>query len=668
MAFWQWVAAADRRDAFSPPLWRKVIAASASAQLPLLFFLPPPLGAVVVSAFSVKGAALYFARPRWAVYLLAPLFLSGLLILSVRYPIDGATDSFVGLLAVATAGKLLETRNVRDIRILFLLSLCLLLSVLVYTQSIAMFAWLLVSLATNLYVLGALTQRNSRIRTLGRWQEVVKILAIALPFAVVLFLFFPRIEPLWGLPRANGEAVTGLPEAMSLGDITELVRSDAVAFRVRFDTAQVPARHLLYWRGPVLWHFDGEKWRQRESDFSAAREALTYEQGSEIGYTLISVKTASKWLTPLDIPVATVKEAQVGAAWQIRLPKEKKGADRYPLVSATRYHLSAQALSRPDRRDALRLPADLALSRTRALAARLYRAGGETAAGFAKAFLRHVHENEYVYSLTPMPGAGDVENFLFEQKIGFCEHFANAMAVSARSIGIPARIVIGYQGGAYNPISGDWVVREENAHAWVELWQRGKGWTRFDPTAAVAPSRIRDAGLGGGLLGASAKNRAFAARLAEKIAAFAWLRDAVDATESFWQNWVIDLNSKRQLGLLVSLGLGDWLPWQLLAGVFVIFAGFLALYYGLRRRRNDRRDALEKRAENLLEKLRKRGFRRLPGEPFGSFLLRVGKSARAGDPASWELAARAYWMARYYDSKMIRTAEKRLARLGKELG
>ena len=661
------MAAADRQEAFPPALWWKVIVASASAQLPLLFFLPLALAAVVLAALAVKSAALFFGRPRRAVYFLAPLFLTGVLVLWLHYPTQGVSNSFIGLLAVATAGKLLESRNSRDMRLLFLLALCLLLAVLIHAQSIAVFVFLLVSLAANLYALVALTQRNSRIRTLGRWQDVAKLLGLALPFAVVLFVFFPRIDPLWGLPRANPRAVTGLPDVMSLGDISELVRSDAVAFRVRFTADHAPESHLLYWRGPVLWSFDGGAWQQRESDFSARQETLSYVRGSEIRYTLIPVKPGAKWLTPLDLPIEMAQKARVGAAWQIRLPEEKKGAERYPFVSATRYHLSAQALSRADRRDGLQLPADLALPRTHALAARLYLEGGGNGAGFAAAFLRHVRDNDYFYSLAPLPGAGNVETFLFERKIGFCEHFANAMAVSARSVGIPARIVIGYQGGARNPISGDWVVREENAHAWVELWLRGRGWTRFDPTAAVAPERIRAAGLDGGLLGASGKNRALGARLAEKIGALAWLRDAVDATQSFWQNWVIDLNAKRQLSLFAYLGLGGWLPWQIVGGVFVMFSGCSALWYLLRRRKNDRRDALEKRAQRLLGKLRKRGIRRLPGEPFGSFLGRVGRHPKAGDPECWAHAARAYRMARYYDPALTKTAEKLIARLDRAL-
>lgn len=661
------IAAAERREVFPQALWWKVIAASVSAQVPLLFFLPLPLGAIVAAALLVKIAALFFKRPRWAIYLLAPLFLSGLVTLYLYYPTQGANHSFIGLLAVATAGKLLETRNSRDMRILFLLALSLFLAVLIHAQSIAVFSFLLVSLALNLYALGALTQRNSRIRTLGRWQEVVKLLSLALPFAIVLFVFFPRIDPLWGLPRSNPQAVTGLPDAMSLGDISELVRSDAVAFRVRFAAEQIPASQLLYWRGPVLWSFDGRKWQQRPSDFSAPRETLTYIRDSEIHYTLIPVKPGNKWLTPLELPVALVQKARIGSAWQIRLPEQKKGADRYTLVSATGYRLNAAALSLTDRHDALQLPDDLALPRTRALAERLYREAGENAAGFAEAFLRYVRDNKYYYSLAPLPGAGNVETFLFEQKIGFCEHFANAMTVAARSVGIPARIVIGYQGGAYNPISGDWVVREENAHAWVELWLRERGWTRFDPTAAVAPSRIRDAGLDGALLGASGENRALGSRLAEKIGALAWFRDAVDATQSFWQNWVIDLNDKRQASLFSLLGLGHWLPWQLVGGVFVIFAGFSILWYFLRHRKHDRRDALEKSAQRLLGKLRKRGVQRLPGEPFGSFLSRIGKQPEAADPERWAYAAKAYRMARYYDPAMAPIAEKLITRLDKGL-
>src|SRR5690606_25782031 len=105
--------------------------------------------------------------------------------------------------------------------------------------------------------------------------------------------------------------------------------------------------------------------------------------------------------------------------------------------------------------------------------------------------LRMFNEQEFYYTLQPPLAVDDaIDQFLFETRQGFCEHYAAAFTVLMRAAGIPARVVTGYQGGTLNPVGGYVIVRQRDAHAWAEVWLGEKGWVRVDPTAAVAPNRI----------------------------------------------------------------------------------------------------------------------------------------------------------------------------------
>ncbi len=250
-----------------------------------------------------------------------------------------------------------------------------------------------------------------------------------------------------------------------------------------------------------------------------------------------------------------------------------------------------------------------------------------------------------------MPGAGDVEAFLFSQRIGFCQHYANAMAIAARAVDIPSRVIIGYQGGEYNPMSEEWVVREENAHAWVELWLPDQGWTRFDPTAAIAPYRIQSGGLSGDLFtGDGEDRRAWGSRMAESFAAVAWLRHALDAGQTFWQNWVINLNRDRQSSLLGQLGISTLGEIAILIGGSIIAITLGILAYGFwRRRKSESLDPLAKACRQLLRKLAKHGVSKPEHESFGRFLWRHGKALPEKDAVLWRQAAALYNAVRYGD-------------------
>ena len=644
----RWVSAQAYQDRLDGREWRRITATFTLVALPLFFFLPSALGVLLAAAIALKFVAIARDDERLAIGVAIGMILVGAFLIYGGLRSQGLTLSFVALLVTMSVCKLLESRNRRDVHVLFLLETLLMLAFLMYSQSILIFLYLLFALAISVHGLVRFEQRGRTRVQFARWRDLLRLFLIALPFAAAMFFFFPRIQPLWGMPQQGKGAVTGLPDEMNMGDLSSLAQSNEIAFRVRFDHDQVPQSRNLYWRGPVLWQFDGTQWLQRRGDPFRPPAPVDYQQDSIVHYETTLVKSSLKWLPALDLPQQLPDNLPLGNAYQIALFPAANGVTgkRFRLASALAYHASGE-LSRRDRQDALQLPPGLVIPQTAGLAQRLLQENGGTARGFATGFLKRLHEEEYYYSLEPPPGAGNPEVFLFRDRIGFCEHYASAMVLAARSVGIPARVVIGYQGGELNPLTGDWVVREESAHAWTELWLDGEGWVRFDPTAAVAPDRILQGRLSGNSLSGE-DSRAFGTRIAENLGAVAWLRNAIDATQAFWQDWVINLDRDQQQGLLEGLGLQAFGS----AGLFIVMALLLAIgsailyWYWTRRPRSDD-DAIARALRRKLAAWEKRGYSKATAESVAVFFRRLAATAGDKQAAQLQQAATLYESLRY---------------------
>lgn len=644
----RWVSAQAYQDRLDGREWRRITATFTLVALPLFFFLPGTLGVLLAAAIALKFVAIARDDERLAIGVAIGMILVGAFLIYGGLRSQGLTLSFVALLVTMSVCKLLESRNRRDVHVLFLLETLLMLAFLMYSQSILIFLYLLFALAISVHGLVRFEQRGRARVQFARWRDLLRLFLIALPFAAAMFFFFPRIQPLWGMPQQGKGAVTGLPDEMNMGDLSSLAQSNEIAFRVRFDHDQVPQSRNLYWRGPVLWQFDGTQWLQRRGDPFRPPAPVDYQQDSIVRYETTLVKSSLKWLPALDLPQQLPDNLPLGHAYQIALFPAANGVTgkRFRLASALAYRTTGE-LSRRDRQDALQLPPGLTIPQTQGLAQRLLQENGGTARGFAEGFLKRLHEEEYYYSLEPPPGAGNPEVFLFRDRIGFCEHYASAMVLAARSVGIPARVVIGYQGGELNPLTGDWVVREESAHAWTELWLDGEGWVRFDPTAAVAPDRILQGRLSGNSLSGE-DSRAFGTRIAENLGAVAWLRNAIDATQAFWQDWVINLDRDQQQGLLEGLGLQAFGS----AGLFIVMALLLAIgsailyWYWTRRPRSDD-DAIARALRRKLAAWEKRGYSKATAESVAVFFRRLAATTGAKQAAQLQQAATLYESLRY---------------------
>ena len=645
----RWVSAQEYHDRLESREWRRITATFALVALPLFFFMPLALGALLLLALALKFVAIARGNERFAIGVAIALMFIGALLIYGTQKTQGLTLSFVSLLVTMSVCKLLESRNRRDVHVLFLLEILLMLAFLMRSQSILIFLYLLFALAISVHGLMRFEQLGRTRVQFARWREMLRLLLIALPCATAMFFLCPRGQPLWGIPQQGG-GKTGLPETMDMGDISSLAQSNEIAFRVRFTGGALPDTNQLYWRGPVLWHFDGKHWLQRRGDQFRRGVPFEYRKDSVVEYELTPVKKTLKWLTVLDIPLQVPPEARIGAAWQVAMPESLRGvtANRFNITSTLDFRSPSNfTLSSNDQQDALQLPPDISIPQTEGLARRLLQENGGSARGFATGFLKRLREEEFFYSLEPPPSAGNPEVFLFQDRIGFCEHYTSAMVLAARSVGIPARVVIGYQGGERNPLTGDWVVREESAHAWAELWIDGEGWVRFDPTAAVAPERILQGRLSGDSLSGE-DSRAFSTRIAENLGAVAWVRDAIDATQAFWQDWVIDLDRDQQQGLLEGLGLQNYgAPVLVLMLLILLAVGVAILYWFWARRPRSDDDAIARLLRRKLAAWEKRGYHKATAESVAVFFRRIAKDVSDQQAEKLQQAAACYEAVRY---------------------
>lgn len=466
-------------------------------------------------------------------------------------------DAGVTLVVVLLALKTLELRARRDALVVFFLGFFLLLSNFFYSQSLLTAAAMLIAL---LGLLTALVNAHLPAGQPPLWQSArvaARMALLGAPVMVLLFVLFPRVAPLWGLPNDAMSGRSGLSAQMEVGSIASLALDASVALRVRFE-GPVPAASQLYFRGPVLSTFDGRNWRVLDSWLPRAmRPGANLQVGGEpVRYQVTLEPNQRPWLLVLD----ATPEAPVLSQHSARMTSELQWVLDQPVTDLLRFEATSYTdfqhgpLERvPGLQDYLRLPEGFN-PRTLALAAELQRDPRHArlqARQWAELILQRLRQGGYRYTLEPgVYGQHSADEFWFDRKAGFCEHIASSFVVLMRALNVPARVVTGYQGGEPNPIDGVWTLRQSDAHAWTEIWQAGQGWIRVDPTSAVAAWRT------GSLQRLVVPRGAIASALFGTVdpQLVRRLRALWDATNHRWNQWVLNYSQARQLNLLKQLG------------------------------------------------------------------------------------------------------------------
>ena len=454
------------------------------------------------------------------------------------------------LLAIMAALKLLETRKRRDQFVLLFISIFLVMSSLLREQYLWSLPYLLIS---TLVILTAWLRMSAGKSETAKqsFSTGGRLLLYAAPLAIAMWILFPRLaSPFWAVPIDSSRASSGLSDTMSPGDISSLSLSNEVAFRVQFD-GDLPESRDLYWRGLVMTRFNGRTWTSSEPRMDGkARDQVTY-RGDPVSYEVTLEPTQQQWVFAMDLPRTwSLKRTFMGPHQQLSRITPIEQRVSYEVVSYPDYVVQAE-LPSIFRQWYTSIP-DNGNQRTVELALQMRAAAGSDTA-FVDAVLAMFHTEEYFYTLQPPPlGSSPVDRFLFETRQGFCEHYASAFAFMMRAAGIPSRIVLGYQGGEFNPMGGHLIVRQSDAHAWTEVWVEQYGWYRVDPTSAVAPERIEYGARGAAIEGFAA-DWGFSApsKLLQNLV-MTW-----DVMNAKWNEWVLAYGPDTQSDFMEWLGMED---------------------------------------------------------------------------------------------------------------
>lgn len=521
-----------------------VVLAALVAVAPHLVRLPVWLGAGLLALALLRRMARRRGAGIVPAWMRIPLVAVLVAIIVVHYGSIFGREAGSALACGLLVLKLLETERPRDARAAIGFAAFVLMSALLFTQTLGITALLCLALVILLAALNALEpaplERDAHPLRAGLRGGAI-LVGLGLPLAAAAFLFVPRLgTPLWGSPGLDPFARTGLDDRMTPGSMTELLVDDSAALRVRFE-GPTPEPAARYFRAIVLWDFDGTTWT-RENAWRASREEPLEALAPALDYEITLEPTDRPWLVALDVPLAAPADTRMASDRTLVGRLRAVTPRQYRASSSTRYRLAID-LDPRDRRRALDLPAGFN-PRARDLALEWRRRSNDDAA-VAQAAL-DFFARSFSYTLSaPLLGRDSVDDFLFSTQAGYCEHYSSAFVFLMRAAGVPARVVTGYQGGWHNTLGSYLLVRNSDAHAWAEIWMVDRGWVRVDPTAAVSPARVERGGA------AAAGNDGGWAN-------GAWLRDLrnrLDVVNRLWTQTIVQFNALRQQSLLTPFGI-----------------------------------------------------------------------------------------------------------------
>jgi len=562
----------------------------------------------------------------------------------------------VMLLIVMLCLKVLEMKMKRDAMVVIFIGFFMALTNFLYSQTILMGAYMFVCVWLLIATLIGFNRISTEPSVRERLVPAGWLLLQSIPMMIVFFFLFPRVTgPLWSTPQ-QAQARTGLSDNMSPGDISKLSQSDAVAFRVEFEGA-VPNSTDLYWRGPVLGLQSGRGWRMYDAQPSANFSYTAL--GPETKYRVTMQPHNKTWLFALDIPSSVPPNALMLSDYQMRSREPVNVLKAYSIGSHLNYRIDAESspveLQRYLNFNSRINPRTIAFGRQ-------MREKYPDSKQLIEELMRKYNQ-EFTYTLEPpLLGDNPMDEFLFETKVGFCEHYAGSFALIMRAAGVPARVVTGYQGGEVNPVSRQLVVRQAEAHAWTEVWLADLGWLRVDPTFAVSPLRI---------------NRGISAALgpvgvfdnlveADKLGLLRRLAYTWDAANTEWNRWVVGFNQDRQRGMFEGIGIPN-VDWQtiaiwLIGGVFVTGGG-VGMFL-LARTYRSRKPPLDAAFERFCAQMARQGVARDVTEGPVDFLKRIERETPQAYPEAKDVID-AYVEARYAPSADPVAARRSFIRLAK---
>lgn len=608
-------------------------------------FIPVLLS--IIFAISILCIWIYLKRqqpfPKIGTFLLTVLALGSIYL---SYQSFIGVEAGVAVLSTFLFAKSLESKNRRDLIILFNFALFVAASSFLYSQSFGMaivIVLCLISCLIGLYRIQTSEFEQEPTTQRAALQQdakhVAKFILYAIPFFLLLFIFFPRLPPLWHIPIPENKGVTGISDSMSPGDIAELSQSSALAFRIIGDVSKLPPRSELYWRALVLDEYDGQRWT---SSFVNQQPLMRQPMDSSpvpVGwnYQYLAADPSVFWIMGLEKSIPVERRYYNRQDWSIVPRRLTQRVEPIPLQwMGTQYDPQAvgQYLARINTQVQRRLD-----PQAQQLAQRLYTQSAEDPRRYVQNILNWYQQNNFVYTLKPgQLGQNRIDEFLFNSRQGFCEHYASSFVMLMRYVGIPARVVTGYQGGELAPDRKSWEVRQLDAHAWTEVWLDQK-WQRFDPTAMIAPQRI-DGGMQNLL---SQDERVWSNNSTWTSQNNQWMtkmRVWSDYASYQWQSKVVGYNAESQQNWLSKLGLSSvYSSIVVLLGsiALLILAYILRIYLKARQAQSPFDRAIQQLNQSLADDLKKQ-----PAETFHHWMQRLSQQVKVENQSAFIEAIRIF--------------------------
>ena len=608
-------------------------------------FIPVLLS--IIFAISILCIWIYLKRqqpfPKIGTFLLTVLALGSIYL---SYQSFIGVEAGVAVLSTFLFAKSLESKNRRDLIILFNFALFVAASSFLYSQSFGMaivIVLCLISCLIGLYRIQTSEFEQEPTTQRAALQQdakhVAKFILYAIPFFILLFIFFPRLPPLWHIPIPENKGVTGISDSMSPGDIAELSQSSALAFRIIGDVSKLPPRSELYWRALVLDEYDGQRWT---SSFVNQQPLMRQPMDSSpvpVGwnYQYLAADPSVFWIMGLEKSIPVERRYYNRQDWSIVPRRLTQRVEPIPLQwIGTQYDPQAvgQYLARINSQVQRRLD-----PQAQQLAQRLYMQSAEDPRRYVQNVLNWYQQNNFVYTLKPgQLGQNRIDEFLFNSRQGFCEHYASSFVMLMRYVGIPARVVTGYQGGELAPDRKSWEVRQLDAHAWTEVWLDQK-WQRFDPTAMIAPQRI-DGGMQNLL---SQDERVWSNNSTWTSQNNQWMtkmRVWSDYASYQWQSKVVGYNAESQQNWLSKLGLSSvYSSIVVLLGsiALLILAYILRIYLKARQAQSPFDRAIQQLNQSLADDLKKQ-----PAETFHHWMQRLSQQVKVENQSAFIEAIRIF--------------------------
>ena len=610
----------------------------------LVFTLPPFFDSLAIWVpwlFLLSLALKFWMEPRGyrlrSVVLKLMLVATALATIFISYGSVRGIETGISLLVVLMSLKILEAHTAREFRVMVLMGWMLCLCGFFLSQDFATALCLLIAFAL---LLVALIQFHRGASPGAVWPPVgttCKLLLQALPLVVLFFVLFPRINAgfrfeLRGMRSAN----TGFSDRLSPGSIAALANSSEIAFRAEFPGSSARPSGPMYWRGLVMWRCNGMEWRAPYAprpkssssplDF-AGSGGLPVPSGNakEIQQRITLAPNGARWMFALDRPIEAVPDAMLARGDYLISVQPIRKARRYEVVSS---EFSRSEITAKERAEALEVPASISPA-VRDLA-HSWTVQNRDSRGVVSSALQFFRTQGFSYSLTPGEYE-DLEEFLFRRRLGFCEHYAASFATLMRLAGIPARVVVGYLGGEYNDLGHFFLVRQADTHAWCEVWLPEKGWTRVDPTAAVAPGRASldltsflETRIASGQM--EGRSNALIARLL-RSGVFTNVRFIWQTLSYEWDTRLLAFDADVQDVLLTSMGIASRGTVFLIVEILLVAIALLAIYFAwMQLRTRSRVDRVKALYEYFCRKTARLGVRRDPCEGPLDFARRAALS------------------------------------------